>query len=122
MRRLKQVIVVRKDLKMRRGKETAQVSHGSMAFMLRKVNNGTIHLSKNALEWLETGQTKVCVGCDSERELLDIYQQALSAGLTAHLITDAGRTEFNEPTKTVVAIGPDLADKIDKITGHLTLR
>ena len=53
---------------------------------------------------------------------MQIHDKALEAGLEVHLITDSGRTEFHgQPTRTCLAIGPDEADKIDAITGHLQL-
>jgi PTH2 family peptidyl-tRNA hydrolase len=52
---------------------------------------------------------------------MEIYNKAKEAGLEVHIITDSGRTEFKEPTKTCLAIGPDLSEKIDTITGHLKL-
>ena len=58
----------------------------------------------------------------SEEELIEIHDRALEAGLEVHLITDSGKTEFHgEPTNTCLAIGPDEADKINAITGHLQL-
>ena len=117
---MKQVILMRKDLKMRRGKEIAQGSHASMAFLLKRMTKLTG--DKELMEWLKDGQTKVCLQIHSEEELLELYQQALNAGLRANFITDAGRTEFHGvPTKTCVAIGPNDSDAINKITGHLHL-
>lgn len=59
---------------------------------------------------------------NSEAELLAIRDKAIEAGLEVHLITDSGKTEFHgEPTNTCLAIGPDLAEKIDPITGELQL-
>jgi len=55
----------------------------------------------------------------TEEELLEIYERARESGLTVELITDSGRTEFKEPTRTCLGIGPDDPEKIDKITGHL---
>lgn len=102
---------------MRRGKEIAQGAHASISFLRR--------LSKLSLveeEWLASGMTKICVTVDSEQELIDVLILAQAAGLKVHMITDAGKTEFDGvPTKTCLAIGPDYADKIDKITGHLKL-
>jgi len=113
---MKQVILIRKDLKMRRGKEIAQGSHASMAFLLK------IQRNDNLIEWLESGQTKICLQIDSEEELLSLYQQAIDSGLEANYITDAGRTEFNGiPTKTCLCIGPNKSEDIDKITKHLKL-
>jgi PTH2 family peptidyl-tRNA hydrolase len=115
---MKQVILMRKDLKMRRGKEIAQGSHASMSFLLK----GESPNNKDVKKWMETGQTKICLQIHSEEELLEIYQQALNLGLRANIITDAGRTEFNGvPTKTCVAIGPNESNDIDKITRHLKL-
>ena len=73
-------------------------------------------------QWLEAGFAKICCRVDSERELLEIHEQAREVGLESHLITDSGKTEFHgQPTHTCVAIGPDLAEKIDAVTGGLQL-
>ena len=136
---VKQVIVMRKDLNMRKGKMAAQAAHASMANLLHYF---TWTLGRNNVEgkwftdlelrvyegtvldrWLLTETfKKICVSVDSEQELLDIYQKALDNGIPAALITDSGLTEFGGiPTKTCIAIGPDVDEKIDSITGHLKL-
>lgn len=125
-RRIKQVIVMRHDLKMRRGKQIAQGAHAAMSFLCRRLQHqGTLALhdfSEVEQTWLTGAFAKVCCRANSEEELLAIYDQAVAAGLTVHLITDSGRTEFHgQPTRTCLAIGPDLADRIDPITGHLEL-
>lgn len=123
----KQVIVVRKDLKMRRGKEIAQASHASMAFLTRQMIGGkpkhyVVDLSEPERTWIDSSFAKVCVQVDSEQELLDIEAKAKEAGLECHVITDSGLTEFHGvPTRTCLAIGPDLSEKIDLVTGHLKL-
>ncbi len=121
---IKQVIVMRKDLKMRRGKEIAQGAHASISFLTNKLREGQMDgdLSDAEREWIEGSFTKVCLQVDSERELMDVVMSAVKAGLNVNPITDAGKTEFNGvPTKTCCAIGPDEAEKIDKVTGHLKL-
>lgn len=120
----KQVIVIRKDLKMRRGKEIAQGSHASMAFLTRQLQSGgtTVQLSDEARQWMEKYFTKICLQVDDEAQLLEVYENAKAKGLEVHLITDSGRTEFNGvPTNTCLAIGPNYADKIDEVTSHLKL-
>ena len=103
---------------MRRGKEIAQGAHAAMAFLLKGDCTQDV-----VTEWLNGGQTKICVSVDSEEELVELYKDALFAELPANIITDAGRTEFNGvPTKTCLAIGPANAFEIDKITNHLKLR
>lgn len=123
---IKQVIVMRHDLKMRRGKQIAQGAHASMAFLTRRLQNLpsiSIHdFSPNAQAWIKGAFAKVCVRCNSEEELLAIHDKAIEFGLEVHLITDSGRTEFHgQPTRTCLAIGPDEDSKIDQVTGQLEL-
>lgn len=121
-RLIKQAIVIRKDLGMRRGKEISQGSHASMAFMVEKRRGNLITLDAIDTLWLQNGQTKITTKVDSEEELMVIYEKAKSLGLKVHLITDLGHTEFNGvPTKTALAIGPNYSDQIDKVTGELKL-
>jgi len=120
----KQVIVIRRDLGMRRGKEIAQGAHASLSFLTRRMVAGRLEreLTPQQIEWLQSSFTKVCVKVNSEEELKEIHNKATEAGLESHLICDNGYTEFKGvPTLTCLAIGPDDGEKIDKITGHLTL-
>ncbi|HYX33549.1 MAG TPA: aminoacyl-tRNA hydrolase [Oligoflexus sp.] len=127
--RIKQVILVRKDLNMRRGKEIAQGSHASMDFLVEPLRQLLIQNQPTLLEltdaekhWMVHGMAKVCLRVNSEEELIAHHEKALAAGLKSFMIQDSGRTEFHgEPTLTACAIGPDLAEKIDEITGDLTL-
>ena len=124
--RIKQVLVMRHDLKMRRGKQIAQGAHASMSFLCRRLQEaGSVSLdglTGAQRAWLTGAFAKVCCRVDSEEELMQIHDKAVEAGLEVHLITDSGRTEFHgEPTRTCLAIGPDEADKIDQITGRLEL-
>lgn len=132
MNNAKQVIVMRKDLGMRKGKMVAQGAHASIAWLTKGLTDvpefhypktaKMIWLSEAQLAWINGIFTKVCVGVDSEEELVAIHESALAADVTSHLITDAGLTEFNGvPTKTCCGIGPDYSELIDKITGHLKL-
>lgn len=119
---IKQVIVLRK-LGVRRGKEIAQGAHASCAFMSYHIMDPIANpLTDADREWLTSRFTKICLIVNSEEELLDIHNKALLAGLRSILITDAGLTEFNGvATNTCIGIGPDDAEKIDKVTGHLKL-
>lgn len=131
----KQVIVMRTDLNMRRGKQIAQGSHASMSFLTRGgaffqsdlesnegFHNERMKNMKEAEHWMNHSFTKVCVQVGSEEELDEIFKKAEEAGLTVHMIVDSGRTEFNGvPTKTCLAIGPNEVEKINLITGHLKL-
>jgi PTH2 family peptidyl-tRNA hydrolase len=123
---IKQVIVVRHDLKMRRGKQIAQGAHASMSFLTRKLQSKSSicmeDFTPNEQTWIKGSFAKVCVRCNSEEELMAIHDKAIEVGLEVHLITDSGRTEFHgQPTRTCLAIGPDEASKIDHVTGELEL-
>jgi PTH2 family peptidyl-tRNA hydrolase len=118
---LKQVIVMRKDLNMRKGKMIAQGAHASATIVYRAMAARKGYY-RDVVTWMSEGQKKIAVGVEHEQELIEIFNQAIAAGLAAELITDAGHTEFSGvPTKTCCAIGPGLSDKIDDITGHLKL-
>jgi len=122
----KQVIVLRKDLNMRKGKLVAQGAHASMGAILGlcKQDGDTLVLEMDdrTRPWLTGRFKKICVYVNTEQELLDIYNKAQELGLVSSLIRDAGLTEFNGvATLTAVAVGPDREDRIDVVTKHLPL-
>lgn len=118
---IKQVIVMRDDLNMRKGKMVAQGSHASMAFLSSLVDNKQ-QPSAIQQQWLDSSYAKICVRVSSEAELDVIFEKSKQAGLEVHLITDSGKTEFHgQLTRTCLAIGPDYSSKIDPITGELKL-
>ena len=140
---IKQVIVMRKDLNMRKGKIAAQAAHASMKIFFdlmkqcfedidfgfggvtdnREIEGKyEIHLTPEMDDWKSGIFTKVVVSVDSEEGLLNIVKEAESAQLPVALIQDAGKTEFNGvPTYTCCAVGPADSEKIDVITGGLKL-
>lgn len=118
MDELKQVIVMRKDLGMRKGKMIAQACHGSIKAYAEALGRNPSETKR----WMNHLSKKICVSVNSEEELLAVHQQALDAGLPCALIRDAGLTEFNGvPTLTCCVIGPVKSSEIDKITGNLSL-
>lgn len=134
--RAKQVIVIRRDLKMKPGKIAAQASHASIGSFLQYISRHgfygadgeemaiSFHSYKGqpVFEWLQGSFFKICLGVNSEEELLDIYKKVQEAGLVCALITDQGHTVFNGvPTNTCLGIGPVWDEEIDSITGHLKL-
>jgi PTH2 family peptidyl-tRNA hydrolase len=127
-RTAKQVIVMRKDLNMRKGKMVAQGAHASMRVVLQAgtpdpvQRTFTLAMSEPMAAWLTGRFTKVCVSVDSEAALEAIVERATMAGVPVALITDAGQTEFHGvPTKTCCAVGPAWAEDVDAITGELAL-
>jgi PTH2 family peptidyl-tRNA hydrolase len=110
----KQVVVVRKDLKLSRGKLAAQVAHAS----LESYKSAGF---EQQMEWEAWGSKKVILKAGSLREIHEIHKEARNAKLPYALIKDAGRTEVRSGTVTALAIGPALEDEIDAVTGHLKM-
>jgi len=110
----KLVILVREDLNISCGKLAVQVAHAAVECVMKS--------KKEILEkWLEEGAKKVVLKVKDLNELLHYYNLAKEEGLNVVLIKDAGLTEIEPGTITVVGIGPDEEEKIDKITGKLKL-
>ena len=109
---MKQVILIRHDLKLPKGKLAAQAAHASVEAALK---------SDYLNEWRLHGQAKIVLKVTDERMLVEYFQKAKDAGLSASLITDAGHTVVAPGTKTAVGIGPAEDDDIDLITANLPL-
>lgn len=138
--RSKQMLIVRRDLKMRKGKIAAQASHAAVeavlkailnegrAGQLRTTSEGWVYLDapegeeSPLTDWFRYGMAKICVYVDSEEELLELNRRAGEAGVTTALIRDAGMTEFHgQPTYTALAFEPLAAERADELTGGLPL-
>ncbi len=139
MYKSKMMIVMRRDLKMRKGKIAAQAGHACIDAILRALNKegrindfevtsddislkNTAKPSSPLSDWFIHGCAKVCVYVDSEEALLEIAEKATEKGIIASVITDAGMTEFHGiPTKTCLAFEPLPAEIADELTGYLPL-
>ena len=135
----KQVIVVRRDLKMRKGKIAAQSGHACVEAVLLALakegrlndvnaDNGWISLENEGREatplseWFANGVAKICVYVDSEEALLDLNRRGRELGFTTALIQDAGHTEFHgDPPYTCMAFEPLYPEQINPLTGDLPL-
>jgi PTH2 family peptidyl-tRNA hydrolase len=137
----KQVIVMRRDLNMGKGKMIAQGGHAILGVILKTMNNGKslqeempeiidgkykltleVEVGSDLDQWLRGVFKKVSLTANSEKELLEIYQKALDANLPVKLIEDNGLTTFHGiKTKTCLAIGPGNEEEINQVTGHLKL-
>ena len=134
----KMMIVMRRDLKMRKGKIAVQAGHACVEAVLcaliregrqedLRLHEGYACLMPRGEEtpltrWMAEGMAKVCVYVDSLEELLAVEKKAREVGLHAALIQDAGRTEFHgEPTFTCLAIEPAFPEEVDPVTGELPL-
>ena len=139
MYRSKMMIVMRRDLKMRKGKIAAQAGHACIDAILMALskkgrlndfettNDGIalrdpVKSTTPLSDWFKYGCAKICVYVDSEEELMNIADKAKEKGIIVAVITDAGMTEFHGvPTKTCLAVEPLPAEVADELTGNLPL-
>lgn len=101
------------------GKIAAQCSHATLACYKTLVNADPTHPILQ--RWERLGQAKVAVKVDNEEDMLVLQAQAVSLGLCANVIHDAGRTQIASGSATVLGVGPAPKSKIDEVTGHLKL-
>jgi len=113
----KMVLVVRTDLGMGKGKSAAQCAHAAVMCYKTALREAPEMLAR----WEGSGVTKVCVKIDSEEGLLDLAREAETAGLVYGLVRDAGRTQVQSGSVTVLGIGPGPVDTVHQVTGHLKL-
>lgn len=113
---LKQVIAVRTDLRMGRGKIAAQVAHASVT----AAEIARVSYTEWWNEWWNT-QEKVVVKVGRYADLEQIRQEAARSNLPHRMIHDAGHTQVAPGTATCVAVGPAPEHMVDRITGTLSL-
>lgn len=119
---VRQILVLRKDLGMRKGKMVAQGAHASQLALSMAISGDTPNGWTWHLAWIRDHYTKICVSVDSEAALLDLQQQAIAAALPCALVQDLGFTEFHgEKTYTALGIGPAPTELLQPITGTLPL-
>ena len=109
----KQVLLIRKDLKLPKGKTAAQAAHASVDAVLKAP-------SSDVKAWRKEGMKKIALAVKDEKELYKHIQQAKDIGLTTSIITDAGHTIVEPGTVTCGAIGPNKEKDIDRITSKLS--
>lgn len=117
MDEVKQVIIVRKDLKMSEGKLSAQVAHASVMSYVESMKMD----DKIAKLWFNSGQKKIVLGVENEESLVKFYKAFKHEGVPCAIVNDAGLTQLPAGTTTTVGIGPDFAEKIDRFTKGLKL-
>ena len=112
----KQVILVREDLHLPKGKMAAQVAHASVGALMKSEEKGKKEM---IWKWKNEGMKKVVLRVKDLEELKEYRNRAEEKGLVSVMITDAGLTVIKKGTTTCLGIGPDEEKKIDEVTGNL---
>ncbi len=117
MQEVKQAILVRNDLDMSKGKTAAQVAHAALMSYFEAEKK----YKKIAEEWLRTGQRKIVLKVNDEKEMKRLFEAFKYKGIPCALVSDAGLTELPPGTVTALGIGPWVKEEIDKLTSALKL-
>lgn len=110
----KQVIIVRKDLGMDKGKIASQVAHASLESYKKSDEN----IRKL---WEEEGSKKIVLKVDNLEELMDLKDKVKGMGIPYAVIRDAGKTQVEHGTVTSLGIGPAEEERLNRLTKDLKL-
>jgi len=113
----KQCIVLRTDLGMSTGKLISQACHAAVesSELAKKLRH------KAWRAWMDEGAKKVVLQVDSLEELEELAEEAEGLDIVNVVIRDRGLTEVPPATVTVLGLGPDHSERLDKVTGFLKL-
>lgn len=115
----KMVLVVRTDIIMGKGKTAAQCAHAAVECFSQCLAN---KVDKELLDaWLMLGQPKIVLKVSTEEQLKQLASDAKRTGLVTAIIKDAGKTQLDAGTISVLGIGPGPNSLVDKITASLKL-
>jgi len=104
---MKQVFIVRQDLKMGKGKIAGQCCHGAIKSYLL-----TDEAKRDKWD-NEYDYTKVICKVKTLPELLTYRDECVKRDIPHFLVKDKGRTQIPEDSITVLAIGPEYNELLD---------
>lgn len=110
------IVIVRKDLKMKKGKIAAQCGHGVLGAALKL----QIMFPSITKFWEQSGRPKEFYYCPNEEVMDQKRDLAKQLGLVAKKIHDAGRTQIPAGSATVVVIGPIFSENREALIQGLT--
>lgn len=120
---VRMTLVVRQDLKMGKGKAAAQCSHATLALYKKMSDSSSAAYNPELLRRWErgNGQAKVTLQVPNQEEMDLLFAKAMSLGVNAYIVHDAGRTQIAAGSATVLGLGPAPKSVMDQITGELKL-
>ena len=126
MKNVKQVIVVRKDLRMRKSKVASLTSQVATKFLTENneaVRNDELYvkLSREEVTWLHNSSAPIILGINSQDELNDLILKAEFLGINVYAITGSLAKPDSDTSILCASFGPDEEELINKITGNLKL-
>jgi PTH2 family peptidyl-tRNA hydrolase len=114
---IKQVVIVRADLDMGKGKIGAQIGHAVILSYLEAERKD----ERITKEWLSSGQKKIVLKVTDEEALIKLYKAFQFKRIPCAIVNDAGLTQLPPGTTTALGVGPWKSGELDFITGKLKL-
>lgn len=121
---VKQVIVVRRDLKMRPGKMAAQVAHAAIKVIL---DRGSFigascrdffipQMTEEMKYWMGVSFTKIVLSAQNEADILELEKKAKELNIPHAVMIDDGWAEYHaDKVVTCIALGPANSDTLNKL-------
>lgn len=115
-------LVVRTDLKMTKGKAAAQCAHAALGCYRLMLEDNLASQNLTLLRrWEKTGQAKITLQVKSKEDLDLLFAKAISMNVNSYIVHDAGRTQIEAGSATVLGLGPAPKLVLDQITSDLKL-
>lgn len=120
---VRMTLIVRQDLKMGKGKAAAQCLHATLALYKKITNPSSEDYNPEMVQRWEygNGQAKITLQVPNQEEMDLLFAQAISLGINAYIVHDAGRTQIAAGSATVLGLGPAPKLVIDEVTKNLKL-
>lgn len=120
---VRMTLIVRQDLKMGKGKAAAQCSHATLALYKKMSDLQSNAYNPQMLRRWEygNGQAKITLQVPSQEDMDLLFATAMSLGVNAYIVHDAGRTQIAAGSATVLGLGPAPKSVMDQITSDLKL-
>lgn len=115
-------LIVRTDLGMGKGKAAAQCAHAALGcYRLMELDGAESQNLTMLKRWERTGQAKITLQVKSKEDMDLLYARAISLNINAYIVHDAGRTQIEAGSATVLGLGPAPKVVMDQVTGELKL-
>lgn len=128
---VKKVVLVRRDLRLRRAEVASLVSKATARFFLdndesEERDKIEVKLSEVEMDWMSTGMNVVVLGVASSNAMESILWRCEAAGISTYTVSvkrmnEEDKAESYEDQVACAVLGPDYSDSIDQITGKLKL-
>ena len=113
---LKMIFVIRTDLKLSKSEFAKLVAKCVIELNNKKENQSNY----NDKLWMKTGQTKIVVKIQGEKNLMKIYEDCFNKKIKSVFLIDK-LSKMKKEEVCIIGIGPAKNKYLDEITGHLKL-